>query len=294
LKEVALRGIGSSTGAITIVNALATGIGAAAAIELPVEAEVDVLPAGSEARPLAIDPGSDSPLTRATLATALRLYFPGGKATAHLAIRSSIPPARGLKSSSAVGAAIVDAVARAAGARPSTEVLARAAASVAEAIGLSATGAFDDALASLEGGVVVTDNTWRSVIRRGLIDPKLCVVLWIPPTPHAPSSQWAEAFQGERTSGTLAADAAREGRWTKAMEINSALVERVMGYDYRALRDDLGRRGALASGVSGMGPTLAVLVPPEHLVRVESGLPAGEGEIRTVPFRAPTAAEGGV
>ena len=73
-------------------------------------------------------------------------------------IVSDIPVAMGLKSSSAVSSAGLLAVARASGAtRPPLEI-AKLSAQVSRETGVSATGAFDDALAGLASGVVVTNN----------------------------------------------------------------------------------------------------------------------------------------
>ncbi|MCI4351144.1 MAG: shikimate kinase [Thermoplasmata archaeon] len=279
------HGVGRSSGAITLANALATGTGAAAGIEMPVEAEVNIVasPPGTARTFIAAD--SDSPLARATLHAALERFFPGVAVEAHLAIRSAIPPARGLKSSSAVGGAIVEAVGRAAGVATEFEGSARLAASVALATGQSATGAFDDAVATLEGGIVVADNRERVVVRRGEFDGGLCAALWIPSKVHAPSVRWVEEFRREQEQGRRAAAAARDGRWAEALELNSDLVERVMKYDYHEIRKELGRRGAVASGVSGMGPTLVAIVDAEHLAKVLSGLPSRNGVTRTVPLR---------
>src|SRR4029077_12491491 len=101
-----------------------------------------------------------------------------------VAVVSAIPPARGLKSSSAVGVAVAQAVASAYGRSPAAETCAAASAEVSRAIGLSATGAFDDALAAAEGGVVLTENTSRTVRARATLDTDWSVVLWIPAGEH--------------------------------------------------------------------------------------------------------------
>ena len=68
------------------------------------------------------------------------------------------------------------------------------------------------------------------------------------------------------------------------MELNTELVERVMGYRYRRLRDRMHERGAVASGVSGVGPTLAAIAPRSKLSKVMSALPADGGRRLLVPF----------
>ncbi|MGI0132509.1 MAG: shikimate kinase [Thermoplasmata archaeon] len=280
-------GIGTSSGAITIVNALFTGLGAAAAVSLPVEARVELTERPvDELGAVTIDPPSASPLARESIVEGLRRFAPDRAFDARLSVRSSIPPSRGLKSSSAIATAVLSAVARALGAAPPTGQLATYAADVGERVGLSATGAFDDALASIGGGAVVTENRERRLVRRIDPDPDSSVLLWIPRATHRPSPTWAPAFARKAAPGRAAADLARRGEFLPAILRNTELVEEVMGYaDYRALREELRRQGARGAGVSGMGPTLAVIAPADRIARLRGVLPPSPGEALTVDFR---------
>ena len=69
------------------------------------------------------------------------------------------------------------------------------------------------------------------------------------------------------------------------MTLNTELVERVMGYDYGALRSNLMGHGATMCGVSGMGPALAVLVPRPKIDAVVAFLPQRGGEVRRARIR---------
>jgi shikimate kinase len=289
-----VRGVGTSSGAVTLVNALATGVGCALAVSLPVRAEIELKPSeGRGASRVQIEHGSDSELVRETLAVGLARFAPGELFSGELRIDSQVPAGKGLKSSSAVGGAVLRAIAGALRqSRPSAD-LARLAADVAQEIGLSATGAYDDCLASLRGGLVLTDNTKRTQIRAPPFDLELRVILWIPPESHVPSAAWRERFRLEAEAGRRAVDAARAGHWVEAMTLNTELVERVMGYDYQSLRSELLGHGATMCGVTGMGPTLAVLVPPANLDDVASRLPSNRGEIREVALRREDESAGG-
>ena len=202
-----------------------------------------------------------------------------------LRIDSQVPRGKGLKSSSAVGGAVLRAVASALRQSRSPEELARLAADVAQEIGLSATGAYDDCLAALRGGLVLTDNSKRTVLRSPPFTPGLGVVLWVPSKTHVPSVSFRERFQAEAGAGRAAVESARAGHWAEAMTLNTELVERIMGYDYRALRSELMAHGAAMCGVSGMGPALAALASEEHVDGVASRLPADRGEIRRIELR---------
>ena len=75
-----------------------------------------------------------------------------------------------------------------------------------------------------------------------------------------------------------------DGDWVKAMRLNTELVERAMGYSYRDLRDRLKDRGAIASGVSGVGPTLAAIAPTARLPVLIEALPEDDADRRSVAF----------
>jgi shikimate kinase len=275
-----MRGVGEATAAITVVNALPTGIGAALGIALRARAEVEIRTGGTPPPPPAVEPSSArTPLVEASLRDALAQFHPGTAPTARLALSSEIPPAVGLKSSSAVQSAIVLAVAHSAGSSITPLDVARSAARVARTIGASATGAFDDALAGLVSGVVLTDNGRDVLIRHDRLGPDLEAALWIPPGAHPPSPTVRDRFAELASLATPSVDAALGGDWASAMELNSELVEQVMGYRYAELRSAVRRRGAVASGVSGLGPAFAVVAPSERLPQVVAELPASSGRV---------------
>ncbi len=288
-----MRGVGTTSGAVTLVNALPTGIGCALAVDLPVRAEIDLRPGASlSANRVQLELGADTELVRETLAVGLARFAPGETFCGELRVHSRVPPGKGLKSSSAVGGAVLRAIANALRRPRPLEELARLAADVAQEIGLSATGAYDDCLAALRGGLVLTDNTKRTVLRSAPFPLDLRVALWIPPETHVRSTSWLERFRAEAAAGRAAAEAARSGRWADAMTSNTELVERVMGYDYGSLRAELIAQGAVMCGVTGMGPALAALAPFSSLEGVVSRFPSGRGEIRQVALRNADGAAG--
>ena len=280
-----MTGAARSYGALTITNALPTGIGCAVGIELPVDARVSLSTQGPRKAPtLRVAAGQRTRLVELSLRAGLSTYFPETNAVATLSLRSKVPVRRGLKSSSAVSTAILRATARAAGTEPSSLELGRLSAEVSRRAGVSATGALDDALAGLTPGFVVTDNLLGEVLRRSEVDPSWAALLYIPSRPHPPSPRLRTAFSKEHRAGELSVRAALEGDWARAMELNSELVERTMGYSYRDIRHRLLSHGALASGVSGLGPTLATIAPRAQLDELASLLPSDRAEKRLVPF----------
>ncbi len=281
-----MRGIGEASGAVTIVNALSTGVGCAVAVSLRVRAELELRRAARTGPcRIQIERAADSALVRETLQAGLARFAPGEAYSGELVLHSEVPVSRGLKSSSAVGVAVLAAVANALHQhRPPAEI-ARLASEVAQEIGLSATGAFDDCLAATQGGVAFTDNSARVALRAPSFDARLEVVLWIPRTTHAPSTGYLNQFRENGAPGTEAVRAVRAGDWARAMSLNTELVERVMGYDYSALRHRLLNAGAVMAGVSGMGPALAVFVRPGEAAAAQARLPNDGSETRHVRVR---------
>jgi shikimate kinase len=290
-----MKGTARTYGAITIANALPSGIGCAAGIALPVDAEISLTFGGVHDPPtIELSKENRSAIVEESVRAALSAYSPRRGAVARVSLRSEIPVARGLKSSSAVSTAVMVALARATGVEPEPIDIGRRCAEVGRQVGVSATGALDDALAGLEPGLVVTDNRHDRVLRRSAIQPDWGVLLYIPSGSHPPSTTLAADFSRERAAGEQAAHAVLEGDWPRAMRLNTELVERTMGYSYRALRTKLEERGAIASGVSGLGPTLAAIAPTSRLGELVDQLPDDGAERRLVSFIAVPACGGEV
>jgi shikimate kinase len=268
-----MRGLGRSSAAVSVVNALPTGVGCAIGVRLYAAASLELEPSGAPGEHIE-PPGSRTPLVSVSLERALATVAPGRGFSARLEIESEIPVAKGLKSSSAVATAIVRAVYDAFGERATDREVASLAAQVGRAVGVSATGAFDDAMAGLVPGFVVTDNRSDRVLLRAPVDPDWVAVVHIPAGNHRPSPDLRERFQRHAGEGSVAADAALRGDWAEAMRQNSTLVERVMGYDYASLRQQLAAAGAISAGVSGMGPSLVALAPKSRAPEVLAVMPA--------------------
>jgi len=280
-----VRGVGVATGAISIVNALPTGVGAAVGVDLPVRAELELHPSGSSEKwDVQIGDDHRSPLVIESLTQALRRFAPGTSGRGSLSLRSAVPVGRGLKSSSAVSSAVVLAVARAIDARVSAVDVARVSAQASIEAGVSATGAFDDALAGLSTGIVVTDNARGELLRAIPVEPGLGLAIYVPAESHPPSPGLRAQFEAEALASSRAVRSAIEGRWTEAMRLNSDVVERVMGYDYRAARAGLEAAGAIACGVSGLGPALVAVATGGRVEAVARHLPGTAAEHRVLDF----------
>lgn len=262
-----LRGVGRAQGAISFVNALLGGEGCAAAIELGAVAELEL-----EAQPgfwsrWEVPPEADTPLVRSTLTAAVREFGGDGPFHGTLSLRSTVPWARGLKSSSAVVGAILRAAEDAlGGGRPHPAVeLASIGVRVHRALGLTATGGFDDALVALEGGVVAADNRANRRLFATEVPSDWDLLLALPAGAHAPAPSLQLRFLGRGPAGARAMELARRGRLLDAMRINTEEVETALGVSFHPLRHELEARGAYGVGVSGLGPALALVGPHDRV-----------------------------
>lgn len=268
-----------ANGAISVVNAIVTGhAGSAIAVDLRTEAKVTLLEDVPEVE-VVIDgreAGDEGILARLCLkAVAARLGKPdwGGR----VETASDIPSSRGLKSSSAAANAVVLAANHAfhlyeGRALARGECLAAAIEAALDA-GVTITGAFDDASASLEGGLVVTDNLQRVVLHREAVDEAMRAILLVP-AHTTPTASVRDLPYG--TFAALALQAhqlARKGDWARAMTLNGLYTAALYGTPASWTRDALAS-GALAAGTSGTGPAFAAVAQKDVAPRVAKALEA--------------------
>jgi shikimate kinase len=259
-------------GAVTVVNAVATGKGAAMGVTLQAEAEVETRPSGH----LVVDIVSEERETTSLVRACIQKAFAAGNCAdlgAYVTTRSAIPAARGLKSSSAVANAVVlaalDAVDQAES-MPDQELV-RLGVEAAVLAGVTITGAFDDACACYFGGLCLTDNGQRELLQRTEVDERLVAVLHVPPQrlPKASLGQvpWAEAAPQAEEAFRLA----RQGRWQEALRLNGEAYAGLLGLSQDPARAALGA-GALTAGLSGTGPSTAAVCDAKDARRVEKAL----------------------
>ena len=168
-----MKGHGVAYGAGTVINAIAAWKGCAFGIDLKTEATVQLRGDLIEGE---IEGGGDTRLIeRACELTLDNLCIDSG---AKIRTTSGIPVASGLKSSSAAANATVLATARAAGRDIDPLEAVRIGVQAALDAGVSITGAFDDACASMFGGVVLTDNKERKLLKRERLESE--VVIYVP------------------------------------------------------------------------------------------------------------------
>jgi shikimate kinase len=259
-------------GAISIVNAIATGKGSALGISLKVTAEVE-LQKGHGLRFITGRNGGK------LIKNIIQKTIPKETIESNMIsirVDSEIPIGYGLKSSSAVSNAIVLAcsqIAREEDINDNT-ILEVAALSSLEAK-VSLTGAYDDATACYFGGFTVTDNYSRRLIRKERAPENLYAIIILP------SSTTRGDVRKLRNLSDIFIDAfrfAESGQYWKAMKLNGVLASAALSSSYAPAMAAM-EHGALSASISGNGPSIAAVGNEDAIEPIVGALSKYDGEI---------------
>lgn len=259
-------------GAISIVNAIATGKGSALGISLKVTAEVEL----QKGRGLRFITGRNGD---GLIKNIIQKTIPKETIESNMIsirVDSEIPIGYGLKSSSAVSNAIVLAcsqIAREEDINDNT-ILEVAALSSLEAK-VSLTGAYDDATACYFGGFTVTDNYSRRLIRKERAPENLYAIIILP------SSTTRGDVRKLRNLSDIFIDAfrfAESGQYWKAMKLNGVLASAALSSSYAPAMAAM-EHGALSASISGNGPSIAAVGNEDAIEPIVGALSKYDGEI---------------
>ncbi len=239
-------------GAVTIVNAIPAWKGAALGVRLKTEARVE-LTSGSFSAKLLSTPGESTRLVIEAAKLTLR-RLGEHDAGAHIETWSEIPPARGLKSSSAAANAVIMATAAALGRKLRPHDVLSLSAEAQLRAEVSVTGALDDSAASLLGGLVAADNKAGEVVSRWHVEERSVVIL-VPERKLYTASVSVEKMRALSKVFRKAYELTLSGEWQEAALINGLAVSALLGIDFKPALKAM-ELGALAAGVSGTGPSL--------------------------------------
>ena len=281
-------GKGVSHGAATIVNAIATGKGAAFGINLRTWAEVRLNDSSQVDVTIEGFKGEPTRLVENCFRTVADKLSPGERLGAEIVTRSEIPVSRGLKSSSAAANAVIMATLDALDETIELMYAIRLGAKCAIEAGVSVTGAFDDACASWLGGAVVTDNRKNGLLKREPMDPNLKVVIHVPPFQTRKADLPRSRISAVADIAEMAFQMALGGDYLGAMKLNGLCYASALKVDqdiaFRAL--ELGARSA---GLSGTGPATAILVDSDKLEKFLSDIKSTKEFIITDIFNGANA-----
>ncbi|RJS90095.1 shikimate kinase [Candidatus Bathyarchaeota archaeon] len=274
-----LTGGAVAHGAITVINAISCGLGAALSIKLRTEAYVRLTnqPGRIEGHILS-DPQESTILIEKTVMRVLKHFGVEKDYGAYVETRSDIPIARGLKSSSAAANAIALAVTAALGEKVDDLTIINLGVDAAIEAGVTITGAFDDASASYLGNLVITDNRERKILKHIRIKEDYPVLILAPSEKAYTARSNVERMKIIAKEVEALHKMARVGDYWSAMTLNGIIYSTVLGYDTEVAIDALAA-GALAAGLSGTGPAVAAVVPEEKIREVKEAWRKYSGEI---------------
>lgn len=275
-----------SPGSATVINAISTGCGSAFGIKLYVTVEAK-LRSGSKII-CKSDQEVDTSLMEICAQNVLEKFrekFPV-ETGVELKTQSNLPVASGLSSSSATSNAVVMALANALTDEYEIKtadvglddlgILNLAIDSSLQA-GVTITGAFDDASASYWGGLSLTNNLKRSVIRREKWEGQNILIYM--PDKKSPTAE-ADVARMKLLAPwvNLAFKEALKGEIHHALTLNGLLYCAALHFNSDIALDAL-EAGAMAAGLSGTGPSFVAVVDDKSFSRVEEVWKSYPGKI---------------
>jgi shikimate kinase len=274
-------------GAISIVNAVATGYGSAMGISLNVKVEI-ISKKGSG---LIFQKGGGSLMIKKIIYDVLQSKYINNNQLL-ININSEVPSGMGLKSSSAVSNAVALACISLTNKEISDEFVLNSAIDASLYAKTTITGAYDDSTACYYGGFVTTDNYKRKIWKRENSPTDISAVIFLPNNKKRGdvtrlkllSDIYLEAFQ-----------LAYSGQYWKAMTLNGVLTSSLLSNSYTITRMCL-ENGALAASISGNGPAIAAVVRESEVQKIKSVLSNLDGRViisRTNNQKASTVREVG-
>ena len=261
--------------AATVLNALATGTGSAFAIDVYTTAEVTLTDSNEITGEIAGEPGTDTTLIERCVELTVAEYGSAEWSGGHVRTESEIPIASGLKSSSAAANATVLATLDALGLTDEVDRIdaTRLGVRAAREVGVTVTGAFDDASASMLGGVTITDNTNDRLRSQEPFD--FDVLVWTPP--EQSFSADADVSRCRRVAQTAAvvAELAKAGRYGEAMTINGFAFSAALSMPTEPMIEALSDVAGVS--VSGTGPSVVAIGEAADLETVRTRWESREG-----------------
>lgn len=256
-------GSGLVHGAVSIVNAISIGRGAALGIDLETIAEVELLEDTTAVHAQSDGMTGDTYLATSAAEEVLRKYGERENYGASITIQSEIPIGKGLKSSSAAANAVVIGTLCALNRKASDQEIVGMGVAAARKAGVTITGAYDDASASYFGGAVATDNREMSLLKRTKIEEALCVIIYVPQEEMYTKDFEVGKIQPFGSSVESALDLALKGEYWRAMTLNGLIHSSALSISIKPVVEALAH-GALGCGLSGTGPAIAAVGTREN------------------------------
>lgn len=264
-------------GAVSIVNAIATGRGSTLGISLPIEAHMEAVPG----RGISFE-NKESNMSARLIRSVIETAVPKAeleKNKLRISVRTEIPSGYGLKSSSAISSAIALACAKIFKPRATDMEILRDGVQASIKAKVSITGAFDDACGCYFGGFVVTDNTNIKIIKAEKAPEDISAVIFIPKSRKRGNVKKLRILHNVFSQ---AWNMANNSDYWNAMVLNGLATSSILGSDPTIITG-LMESGALGASVSGNGPSIAAVAKNDRIPLVKKVFASREGTILVSP-----------
>jgi len=260
-------------GAISIVNAIATGKGATLGISPKVEVIMESMPGSG----ISIKSDSHSLSSRLITRTIEKIVSKKqlSQTKLNLLLNSEIPTGYGLKSSSAISSAVALAATKLFEQKIDDSKILLAGVNASIETKVSLTGAYDDACACYYGGFMVTDNYKRKIISSKKAPTNLKVVIFIP------KSRKRGNIKKLKTLNIVferAWNFAKNEDYWNAMILNGFATSSILNSDPKLITQ-LVEKGAIGASISGNGPSVAVVTKQSNISRIKKVFSSLEGRV---------------
>jgi len=260
-------------GAVSIVNAIATGKGATLGISLKVEATVETEPG----KGTTIESDSKNLSSRLVLKTIEKIVpkkeLEKNKITVKL--NSEIPTGYGLKSSSAISSAVALACAKIFKPKATDQQILVAGVDASIESNVSITGAFDDACSCYYGGFNITDNQRRTRISSKEAPTNLVAIIFIPKNRRRGNIRKLKVLDSVFNS---AWELAKKSKFWEAMTINGLATATIFNSDTKIIPNLL-EKNALAASVSGNGPAITAITKKSNESNIKKVFSSLDGRV---------------
>ena len=259
-------------GAISIVNAIATGKGAALGISKKVNVEMET----SYGKGVIIEVENKSMSSRLINRVIEKIVTKNelSKTKLKVSLDTEIPTGYGLKSSSAISTAVAMACAKLF--KPNmndTEILnAGVKASIETKVSL--TGAYDDACACYYGGFVVTDNHRKKLVHSEKCLNRVSAVIFIPKSRKRGNVRKLKVSSRDFEQ---AWNLAKKSDYWNAMNLNGIATSTILSSEPEIILK-LIENGAIGASVSGNGPSIAAIVKNNSVPKIKKLFSTLEGK----------------
>ena len=260
-------------GAVSLVNAIATGSGAAVGIDTFVKTTLEV----KEGTGIYIT-SDNKTISSRLINKVIQNSVPKKqleKTRLELDFQSNIPTGYGLKSSSAISTAVSMACSKAFQRKFTDKKILKIGVESSIQTKVSLTGAYDDACACYYGGFNVTNNYKRSLVLRHPAPNNLQAIIFLPKSRKRGNLKKLKNF---KPAFEKAWELAKNGDYWNASILNGIATSSILNSNPELIFK-LIEKGAIGATVSGNGPSIMAITKKGHNSNIKKEFSSLEGNI---------------